>query len=194
MIRILIILFVLVAICVFLSDWGYAYFTGYCGKKFLVAKQSDAKQASDIFCALNTRAKKLIHCLKEKYGKDNLYVARLDKYYTENDLRESKETFTLNKGDKIHICIRHPQTGNFFDINTLMFVLIHELTHIADPNYYPNDEHPETFWNLNIQLLKDAEECGVYMNVDYSKHPVEYCNLIINSNPITTSKDIKNEY
>jgi len=90
----------------------------------------------------------------------------------------------LNKGDKIHICIRHPKTGEFFDINTLMFVLIHELAHIADPLYYENDDHPDSFWKINIQLLQDAEECGIYQNINYMEHPVEYCHIIINSNPL----------
>lgn len=180
---IIIIIILIVLVLIFLRQpFNYDYVKGFCGTYFLVQRGNNESRASNIFCELDSRAKNFIECLsKSSFPKK--YTERLIKYYASNDLRESTSTYTLNKGDKIHLCIRNHQTGEFFDINTLMFVLIHELTHIADPNYYPNDNHPDSFWKLNIDLLKEAEVCGIYKNVDYRSHPVQYCQMIINENP-----------
>jgi len=89
---------------------------------------------------------------------------------------ESKRTLVL--------CLRHKipdNNGNYelHDINTMMFVVLHELSHMM------NDEwgHPSGFWKLFKFMLVSGVQCGVYKPVDYAKSPIVYCGLPITYNP-----------
>lgn len=66
------------------------------------------------------------------------------------------------------------------DINTLMFVNIHELTHMMNDLW----GHQSDFWILFKFMLENAIECGIYKPVDYSKYPIDYCGLLISYNPL----------
>ena len=63
-------------------------------------------------------------------------VKRLVKKYNPNNISESIEgskytSYSLNKGEKIVLCLRSKtKEAKLTDINTLMFVLLHELAHI----------------------------------------------------------------
>jgi hypothetical protein len=66
------------------------------------------------------------------------------------------------------------------DINTLMFVALHELTHLMTESI----GHKQEFWNNFKFMLKHASEEGIYDPVDYSKSPTDYCGLMIDDNPL----------
>jgi hypothetical protein len=99
-------------------------------------------------------------------------------------VESSDSSYTINKAsgpfDKIHICL---QKNGFFDIDTIMFVVIHELTHVYRTELDLFDEHPPEFWRDNKFLLIQAENAGVMKNIDYSRSPVSYCAKEIRSNP-----------
>ena len=88
-------------------------------------------------------------------------------------------SFTQNKS-KLIMCLRSKETGKVHDINTLMFVNLHELTHMM------NDEwgHELQFWQLFKIVLENAVECGIYKPVDYSKTPQRYCGMDIIQSPL----------
>ena len=65
------------------------------------------------------------------------------------------------------------------DENTLTFVALHELSHIASKSI----GHTEEFWSNFKFILHEAEEIGIYKVVDYSKNNVQYCGMKITSNP-----------
>ena len=83
---------------------------------------------------------------------------------------EDNESFTINK-KIIHLCTKNPRNGQYYDKNTLMFVVLHELAHVLC-----NDiGHTETFTIINSALLEHAFKCGFY---DPSKPFVKnYCSL-----------------
>ena len=64
------------------------------------------------------------------------------------------------------------------DENTLTYVAIHELGHLATKEI----GHLDVFWDNFKWLLKIATENGIYEYVDYSKTPQPYCGLVITSN------------
>ena len=64
-----------------------------------------------------------------------------------------------------------------------MFVVIHELAHVMTETV----GHDKTFWSNMNYLLKEGEKIGIYNHQDYSKLPVQYCGMEINS----TSYDLK---
>lgn len=96
------------------------------------------------------------------------------------NLAESGQTsYSINKGEQIALCLRNTN-NNLHDINTLMFVAIHELAH----NYNVDEiGHTNHFWKLMKQILDIAEKHKLYTYVDYSETPVNYCGMVINNTP-----------
>ena len=94
--------------------------------------------------------------INEKYGKIPLQSG--DSAYTEN-----KEVITL--------CLVDPATGKFYDMNTLMYVALHELAHVVSKN----EGHGEEFKQNFARLLREAAAKGIY---DPNKPiPSSYCKV-----------------
>lgn len=94
---------------------------------------------------------------------------------------ENSTSFTYGKGELTVFCLRHKDNyTDFHDMNTLLFVAIHELAHMASDSYGHNKEFKKNFrW-----LLKHAVDAGIYIPRDYSEDPVKYCGLTIKNNPL----------
>ena len=65
-----------------------------------------------------------------------------------------------------------------------MFVTIHELAHVMTESV----GHEPEFWNNMSYLLHEAEKLGIYTHKEYSKVPVNYCGMEINSTPYDLKK------
>lgn len=78
-------------------------------------------------------------------------------------------------------CLRH-KNGKLHDINTIMFVVLHEITHMLNDRW----GHEVYFWQLFRVVLTDAVECGIYVPIDYSIAPQKYCGMTITQNPYFT--------
>ena len=90
----------------------------------------------------------------------------------------------IGKGEKIVLCLRSKtKEAKLTDINTLMFVLLHELGHIMTVSI----GHTKEFWSNFKFILKNAVEINVYHNVDYSKDPQPYCGIEVNDSPLHNS-------
>jgi len=97
--------------------------------------------------------------------------------------REGLTSYTEDK-NRLVLCLRRKEADAagrhpLHDPNTMMFVVIHELTHMMNDSW----GHPADFWVLFKFMLQNAAEAGVYSPVDYSRHPVVYCGLPLNYNP-----------
>jgi len=98
-------------------------------------------------------------------------------------------SYTENKGEKLVLCLRN-KTPNangeyeFHEINLLVFVCLHEITHIMNDRW----GHKMQFWQLFKFVLKNAVEAGIYEPVDYSKNPVTYCGMKISYSPFYDSQ------
>ena len=110
---------------------------------------------------------------------------RLVKGYNPKKISETLPTseltaFSENKGEKIAFCLNKSKNGSkLIDINTLTFVALHELSHIATESI----GHKQEFWENFKWILQNAKEAGIYSPVDYKKYPEEYCGMTINDNP-----------
>jgi len=113
---------------------------------------------------------------------DNL----LDNYnpdvFYENDPRYSSETsYTLDKGSSLYICLRNKDDPHrLVDFDVLVFVMLHEISHIANYNGWGHDEQ---FWRVFKFILREAVQAGIYHPVDYKKYPIIYCGLKVDYNP-----------
>lgn len=97
---------------------------------------------------------------------------------------ENLTSFTENKM-RLVLCLREktPDENGIYrlhDINTMMFVVLHELTHVLNDEY----DHGDKFWALFEFILHNAIEVDIYKPEDYSKKNINYCGLMLTSNPI----------
>ena len=99
---------------------------------------------------------------------------------TENIPGSMYVAYSVNKGDELSICIREKETEKFIDMNTILFVAIHELAHIMSKS----TGHTKEFWNNMNYLLKEAIKIGIYHRVNYKETPVDYCGMEINNTPL----------
>jgi hypothetical protein len=86
-------------------------------------------------------------------------------------------------------CLRHKTPNSLgeyelHDINTMMFVVLHELSHMMNNTW----DHHLDFWILFKFLLMNAVECGIYTPVNYELHPINYCGLMLRYNPLYDNK------
>jgi hypothetical protein len=71
-------------------------------------------------------------------------------------LLEDSQSFTINKR-VIHLCTKD-DAGKFYDTNSLIYVVLHELAHVLCPEI----GHTFSFLKINEALLNHAERRGVY--------------------------------
>jgi hypothetical protein len=158
------------------------------GKKYTVKNNfKDFRQASNILAKLNKINETVIQHMREKYANNPSIDAEfLADNYNGDVLSEHipkgiiNTSYVINKGDLIKLCIRHPKTGKFHDMNTLIFVNLHEISHLLDKEY----GHSNSFWDGFKHVLVAAIELNLYTPIDYRKHPTSYCGLIISSSPL----------
>jgi len=143
-------------------------------KAYLATKYSCSTCTSDVIDTIRQyNMDERIKQLYKNYNKKNIYEI------SPNNLMGST-SFTKNK-TKLTLCLRSKE-GKIHDINTVMFVVIHEVAHMMNDQF----GHELRFWQLFQVLLKDSVECGIYIPVDYKLHPVKYCGLSIDQSPLFT--------
>lgn len=155
------------------------------GNKYCVRERARLQEAADMLAKVNGKCKNLVDYVDEKYG-DKENVKRLVKGYNPKKISETLPTseytaYSENKGEKLAFCLNKKKKGqsNMIDEHTLMFVAIHELSHIATKSI----GHKKEFWDNFKFLLENAKEAGIHSPTDYKKKPVEYCGMDIKDNP-----------
>ncbi len=154
------------------------------GNKYCVRERDKLELAADRLATVNVRMKKVVeHCGGSYKNQDN--VKRLVKGYNPKKIYETLPTskytaYSENKGEKLAFCLDTEKTkGTLIDMNTLTFVALHELAHVATLSV----GHTEEFWNNFKFLLQEAKKIGIYDPVNYKKEPARYCGINIDDNP-----------
>lgn len=155
------------------------------GEKYCVRERKNMKKASDLIAKTAEKMKTLVSILEKKYKKNEV-VTRLVKNFNPKKIVEILPTseytaYSENKGQKIAFCLnvkKHDDT-NLIDENTLMFVALHEMSHVATESI----GHKKEFWDNFKFLIKEASEANLYTIEDYSKNNKEYCSMEIKDNP-----------
>ena len=142
------------------------------GKKYCVRERENMKPASDLLANTTEKLITIVEHLADKYPEqDN--VKRLVKNFNPKKIKEILPTseytaYSENKGEKIAFCLSSlgkNDVNNLIDENTLMFVALHELSHVASKSIGHNDE----FWSNFKFILKEAAQIQLYNPVNY-KH------------------------
>lgn len=156
----------------------------------------DYQKAADILANINKKNIKLFRYLRNKYMGDNPVPLdnqlkqnlqfMLTNYNPENIQEtsprniEGQTSYVTDKGDVISYCVRSKKNMNILDEDILMFVNLHEITHIFS---YKEDQHTLQFWKNFKWMLHEAKDDGIYEPVDYSKKPALYCGMKVDYNP-----------
>ena len=163
--------------------------------EFLVRNEDDKEEAALLLSEITERLTKLVkHTCKKIVEEENLQddkkthnnsLKRLKKNFRPNNITESSPgnkytSYSINKGDKIVFCLRSKKNNSLVDINTMMFVAIHELAHLMSKSIGHTDE----FWDNMRFLLKEGIKIGVYVKQDYNTNPKDYCGIKITDTPL----------
>ena len=112
-------------------------------------------------------------------------IIKLNKQFKHLDIREADSSFTEDKS-VIYLCLRDKDTGQPYDMNTLIYVILHELAHLLNKDNYG---HTPEFYDIFNKLLCKAEKEGIY---DSTK-PREkwYCGVDISDIEMPTCSTIQ---
>ena len=156
----------------------------YDQKDYYVQDYENPQEAANVLSKMVSDSLSLINKLSMKYpDKDN--VARLKEKFNPDTIREAvheknSTSYTINKGEMMHLCLRNKNKNKtLHDHNLLMFVIIHELAHIASKSIGHNKEFYDNF----KFLLNEAADINIYTPVNFGNHPVEYCGIDVTNNP-----------
>ena len=100
-------------------------------------------------------------------------LAIMSPRYAKIPLRTGKKTYTEDKSF-ITICIQNPTNGEYYDINVLMYVICHELSHVIT-HASGKESHGDEFKKNFSSLLRDAAQKGVYD--PRTPIPLRYCGI-----------------
>jgi hypothetical protein len=156
----------------------------YDGKVYTVRDFGDYHEAAEILARLNADAYKLIEYLKEHHP-NSPYTHALVKNYNgelEEETPKNLENLTSYTVDKAKIisCLRTKgDNHNLHDYNLLLYVFIHEMSHMANDRSYGHDV---LFDNSFEFLLKRADEMGILKRINFETNPQNFCGLPITSN------------
>jgi hypothetical protein len=143
----------------------------------------EKREAADYLATIYTKVNTLVTYMKDNNLPNGEISDRLYHRWKKCKLRETSTSdksvaFTVNKGTEIRLCIRTAD-GKFEDPNTAMFVILHELAHIASVSFGHNEEFRENFFII----AKLATKLDLYKPEDFEKEPKKYCNLAITTTP-----------
>lgn len=151
-------------------------------KKYEVQRKDDAEGAANLLATIRQKLMTLVNHLKQAYPGDDR-VERIVNNFKPDNIKEGMEqpgttSYSINKGEQIVLCLR--TKNKLVDINTMMFVVLHELSHIATTEI----GHTPLFWENFKWILEESINIGIYTKIDYQKQPLEYCGMDITSSPL----------
>jgi len=154
------------------------------GNRYCVREREKLELAANLLAKVTQKMKDTVAYISSTHPND-ARTKRLVEGFNPKTVSETLPTseltaFSENKGEKIAFCLNTTKEGNrLIDINTLTFVALHELSHVATESI----GHKQEFWQTFKWVLQNAKEAGIYDPIDYKKSPQEYCGMKINDNP-----------
>jgi hypothetical protein len=153
---------------------------------YLVRNLPDKLEAANRLAEVRSRILRLMTHFKQSKTDNQIALDILKNFdadptrFSESTPDSSYTSFTLNKGEKIHVCLRQKNSSqDLVDVNVLTFVTLHEVGHIGTREI----GHTPLFWNNFAWILKQAEELGIYEFQNFSEQPVPYCGISITDQP-----------
>jgi hypothetical protein len=148
-----------------------------------VQKKEDAQEAADLIAKIRGKLILLTGHLNKSYPDDERVIL-LNRNFNPDSLKEGISnpkytSYSINKGEQIILCLRTNE--KIVDINTMMFVILHEYSHILTESV----GHTSEFWANFKWVLEESINIGIYIKQDFKKENVEYCGMTITDSPLT---------
>jgi hypothetical protein len=152
-------------------------------EEYTVQIKDDAVEAANLIAIIKGKLNTLLEHLEKTYGHSDYRVSLLKENYKPDRLSEGVDTpgytsYSINKGEKIVLCLRN--RDKLMDINTMMFVVLHEFAHLATESI----GHTEEFWTNFKWILEESVNIGIYTRQDFKNKNVDYCGIKITSTPL----------
>lgn len=158
------------------------------GEEYLVRDLPDKENAANLLAEIKSNIFTIsdyLHRSKNSYPRFEPYISQMWENLKFTVINESSSSgsytsYSVNKGEQIVFCLRSKYTNKLHDINLLMYVVVHELAHVACPEY----GHTNLFLEIFSFLLHHAIKLKLYKKIDFNSYPSEYCGLIISESII----------
>lgn len=168
------------------------------GEMYMVRNNKDKVTAANILAQIKANIYKVTQYVNNKisnpqtaklprYVEFTPYILQLKEKIQNVVIKESTSnsvytSYTINKGEQIIFCIRSKSLTNVLNsssdlhgINLIMYVALHEISHVACPEY----NHTPLFKKIFRFLCEEAIEMGLYQRIDFGRNPTEYCGMKI---------------
>lgn len=181
--------FVILLMCIVIYKWIYNVPSIYVkssidGRYYLVRDDTDKHIIANNLATIRKNVKSLTKYMianpNPKYAKyiENLHKIIGNVAISENVNETQYTSYSVNKGDKLVFCMKSKDNaGKIHDTNLMMYVVLHEISHIACPEY----GHGSKFKEIFKYITENAINLGMYVPVDFKAHPTEYCGMTISS-------------
>lgn len=185
-----------IVICVYYY-WKYHGMTDVIStvdnNSYSVRDLPDKHAAADMLATIRARLVRLVDLASTTAPGEtagcNATIEQLKFRFDPNALSEIPPSYggtSYSEGkSQIALCLRSKPEGTMLDINTLMYVAIHELCHVATASY----GHDEAFWNNFRWMLRVAVNSGLYQYQDYKANPQKYCGIVLDSAVYVPGRD-----
>lgn len=158
---------------------------------YLVRNTEDKQEAANTLARIRNNLLKLSDYLyknkdTEKYKEYKEYIVRLYDKMPNIIILESTHnsiytSYSVNKGEQLIFCIRINKHGNIHDINLMMYVALHEISHVACPIY---DNHGPLFKKIFSFITNASIDIEIYKKIEFNKNPENYCGMMISDSII----------
>ena len=158
-------------------------------KSYLVRDQEDKQLAANLLSKIWINIQKLDEHLynnKNNYKNYEKYIEQMHNKLKKTKIQESTDngvytSYSINKGEQIIFCLRsRRETGKLHELNLLMYVVLHELAHVACPEY----GHTDLFKEIFAFLANEGVKINIYNKIDFRLNNREYCGLTISESII----------
>ena len=151
-------------------------------RDYEVQIKEDAQEAANLIALIRKNLELLVKHLIKSYSGDDR-IQRLKENFKPDNIREGIDdpkytSYSINKGEQIVLCLR--TNNKLMDINTMMFVVLHELAHICTISI----GHTKEFWTNFKWILEESINIGIYKKQDFKLNNVDYCGMKITDSPL----------
>lgn len=163
--------------------------TGPDGQHYEMQNLPNKEKAVETMSAIRTNLMKLHEYYKTtpNVAQDPAVARFVSRFssdvFIENDMSSPDTSYSENKGQKIVVCLRDKTRAPEYpviDQNTVMFVMLHEMSHLMTETI----GHTQEFWTNFRRILQDAIKLGIYHPVNYAHRPTPYCGMTITDTPL----------
>ena len=139
-------------------------------RDYEVQIKNDAQEAANLIAQIREKLVLLVqHLIKSFPNEDR--TEQLKTNFKPDNIKEGIDdpnytSYSINKGEQIVLCLR--TNNKLMDLNTMMFVVLHELSHICTKSV----GHTPEFWENFKWILEEAINTGIYKKQEFKLNNV----------------------